>query len=232
MKKTYTTILATSLLVVSANAAVTVALTSSGTGTDVLTSGAGFIDTVNMLNTGSTGGQTLSQSGTNINISTTSITTGTLSTGGASDTFYQLDGAGEKWEYQNNNGVGEGWDFNVTGLAAGTYELDIYASKWNAEAELTATVGADSDTGAWTTGNIGGNRATDKGLFTVTFDVTSSSDLLEIDYLITENGASSSSDNVAIYQMTLTPLTQIPEPSSAALLGLGGLALVARRKRS
>ena len=156
---------------------------------------------------------------------------GTASTG--SQTW--LDGGSYLWEINNSNGtkgVDEGWDWlditgtlELGGLSAGGFTIDIDSLS------LANSIGDAAGFESWSKGDgivdysfiiattsagISGFDATD-----FSFDSSGFSNGPSWDWQIKLSGNDLVLEAYAV-----------PEPSSTALLGLGGLALMLRRKRS
>jgi len=116
--------------------------------------------------------------------------------------------------YTNNNGSRQTHTF--TGLTSGQqYEFQV----WFNDNRNGSTVNANTLTGADGGVELLGNGQYAIGTFTA--DSTGSQDLTW-----TETGSISGGATLNLVQ-----LRAVPEPSSAALLGLGGLALLLRRRK-
>ncbi|MFC5049897.1 PEP-CTERM sorting domain-containing protein [Rubritalea spongiae] len=110
--------------------------------------------------------------------------------------------------------------FDVNVATAGDYQLIIYGTSYRSNYQLTASLdGTDylSDVGAQNSESV----------FTIDFTTTAANETLSILYAQTADGGGSA-DNVGIAAITLAA---VPEPSSTALLGLGGLSLILRRRK-
>ena len=110
--------------------------------------------------------------------------------------------------------------YNFSGLdfASYTYTIDIttYARTGNSSGgEISIDPGGSTSfaQNSWTGAFTGYNLATDEALTTASFTHTTSVN-----------------SHIDEFDVTITA-TAIPEPSAMALLGLGGLAILARRKR-
>lgn len=113
-----------------------------------------------------------------------------------------------------------GLTFDVNVATASDYQLILYGTSFRSFYQLTATLdGTDylSDVGTQNSESV----------FTIDFTTTAANETLSILYAQTGDGGGSA-DNVGISAITLAA---VPEPSSTALLGLGGLALIMRRRK-
>ena len=130
------------------------------------------------------------------------------------------------------NGVAGGEDiFNITlnDLGAGTSTVTLYMAhsntgrRFDATIDLTAADGNDS--GAVLSDAIGGGDGNTYFTFTTVVDTTDP--LADLSISIDSNSGSSGQFAFAGYTVT----SPVPEPSTTALLGLGGLALILRRRK-
>jgi hypothetical protein len=108
-------------------------------------------------------------------------------------------------------------------------------TRYNLKDGSVLAEGASSNAGsrAITMDNISLSLTNDGTQANADFLLTSTGTLANYDYLavsFTRNVADDSGESFAIRDFTLA--AAVPEPSSTALLGLGGLALMLRRKRS
>jgi hypothetical protein len=116
--------------------------------------------------------------------------------------------------------VGKGFTFDVTaGLVEQT--LRLYVNTFNATGTLTATL---KDSGDATLGTPVADTASSSTIFEVTFS-DPDAETLTIDWVNTTD--SGNFDNVQLFAATMTI---VPEPTSLALLFLGGVALLGRRR--
>ncbi len=157
----------------------------------------------------------------------------TVETGGSLD-FSGASGNGTRFFVGNSNGNGI---LNLNGgslIGATLTEFSIgregATGTFNINAG-TATVGhLEVDSDGTSTVNFGENST---GELTVTGWSTSNFEALWNDGKLTYNGAQtgSFSDHFQVSGVTGSTLSVVPEPSSTALLGLGGLALILRRRK-
>ncbi|MFC5049898.1 PEP-CTERM sorting domain-containing protein [Rubritalea spongiae] len=114
-----------------------------------------------------------------------------------------------------------GLTFDIAGLSAGSYQLVVYGAAYSSDYSFSASL----DNGGASDSVTGGSSSLQ---FTVDFTVTAGQ-TLTVDYFQTsDNATGHEHDNVSIQAITLAA---VPEPSSTALLGLGGLALILRRRK-
>ncbi len=112
---------------------------------------------------------------------------------------------------------------NVSGFTSGQqYTLSYDWGNWySTPYDMTISMGGVSASHV-------GTGVTTASANSFTFTADSDTETLRIAYNHT-NGDSQSGFNTTNF--TVTPVNPIPEPSSAALLGLGGLALILRRRK-
>ena len=138
------------------------------------------------------------------------------------------------------------WEFTVTPLGGATLDLTTLTLDAGAADTIATTTNWDYDVST-TVGGLGVTIGTFDGPSTTGAEVVSTGLSVDLSALASQtsaftiritpnrisgtNGAASQRagwiDNVTL-NATVTP---VPEPSSAALLGLGGLALIRRRRR-
>ena len=110
-------------------------------------------------------------------------------------------------------------DFQVTGLDAGDYVLKIYASRYQASGEMTASIGgAPNAIATLSSGSF--------GVFQVDFSVDAPSDILSIDYAVV-TAPTGKDSNIGISNITLAA---VPEPTVFSLVSLAGLMFAFRRR--
>ena len=116
------------------------------------------------------------------------------------------------------NNVGEDWNFTFTGLDDSlTYDFTAAVGAWTGNNVIDGmTVEAGGTTVTWANLDADNLYATISGISSVGGNLTVSMDNPTSQTVSALSGAT---------------LTAIPEPSSAALLGLGGLALILRRRK-
>lgn len=121
-------------------------------------------------------------------------------------------------------GIGDGLSLVFNVASAGTYQLKFYTTGATLSLDGTATLtSGPSNTAAGTVVPSGG---TSLGMFNYTVDFTTdAADTLTLK--VTKSGGTSN-----IYAFGGYTLASVPEPSSAALVGLAGLALLRRRRRN
>jgi hypothetical protein len=117
----------------------------------------------------------------------------------------------------NENGV---ITLTFTGLDAGmTYDFLAYGARGNGGVGVTYTAtGANTENGSI-------SSVSDNGTETVNLTGITANGSNEITFVVTDLGGAGA---LNFLQITSSP---IPEPSSTALLGLGGLALILRRRK-
>jgi hypothetical protein len=122
--------------------------------------------------------------------------------------------------FVNDEAGGDYITFSLTGLALSTqYAFTVYGGRNDANFVNNALI---RDLANTTTLASYGNRAS------ATFNLTSDA-LGALSFRFTENETvTNTSTNSTLVGMSVI---QVPEPSSAALLGLGGIALILRRRK-
>lgn len=120
------------------------------------------------------------------------------------------------WQYQNNGG-------NGSAIGNQAYTIDV---RFNTDAQGTSFAGAVDQTVTLlnTTETAGVNSAQ-------TFSTSGNARYIELtftDNQIGQSGITAGGDRVGLGEFRVNA---VPEPSSAALLGLGGLALILRRRK-
>ncbi|MFC5050877.1 PEP-CTERM sorting domain-containing protein [Rubritalea spongiae] len=125
--------------------------------------------------------------------------------------------------YMNNAGaIDPIVSLSFTGLAASqTYDILFYSARGN-NGGVATNIGVTTGTGTGASISNSFNNDSDVGIFSAT---TTASGELTLTYTV---GGSSSSAGA----LNFMSITAVPEPSSTALLGLGGLALILRRRRA
>lgn len=120
-------------------------------------------------------------------------------------------------------GIGDGLSLVFNVASAGTYQLKFYTTGATLSLDGTATLASGpSNTAAGTVVPSGG---TSLGMFNYTVDFTTdAADALTLG--VVKSGGTSN-----IYAFGGYTLASVPEPSSAALVGLAGFALLRRRRR-
>ena len=146
----------------------------------------------------------------------------------------------------NNNMTAGGWDTTIT-LAVGGSDIDL--SSLVLDLKLTSGSGAAQTTGSKSgemlveffdvglssvgTADLGGNQNYPTASYQRTLDVTGISLSAGQTYtMVVSARGTGHGHHKALDALTLNgDITAVPEPSSAALLGLGGLALILRRRK-
>ncbi len=117
----------------------------------------------------------------------------------------------------DNSGIGIGFAFTEL-VIGGVYEITLYGGRSNAN---FANGTVSFSTGSGTGGTLESRTAT-------TFTGTANgSGALTLD-VVDSSGAVANGLNTTVSALSITA---VPEPSSTALLGLGGLALILRRRK-
>lgn len=111
---------------------------------------------------------------------------------------------------------------SFTGLAASqTYDILFYSARGN-NGSVATNIGVTTGTGTGASISDSLNNDSEVGLFSAT---TTASGELTLTYTVGGN-----SNQVGA--LNFMSITAVPEPSSTALLGLSGLALILRRRRA
>ena len=143
---------------------------------------------------------------------TTNIITRTVDTVGFTGITLNLTA------FQSNNGTWEGGESLLIEVDTG----GGFSSIFN-DAGLLGAGGAGTSTGAsFSTGSLAIGAGADNGNFDLRITMTSG---------FYGNGGPAASAEVYNLDNLLVEGTAVPEPSSVALLGLGGLALILRRRK-
>lgn len=122
-----------------------------------------------------------------------------------------------KVEYSNNNGTN--W-----------YRIANFASNASGSGSVTITEGGSyTHTGFLGTGSLNENLGGTGGTAVYAGEAFGSQSLVRVIFDNKNDDRSVFIDNIEV--TTTAPFVAIPEPSSAALLGLGGLALILRRRK-
>lgn len=144
----------------------------------------------------------------------------------------------------NNNMTADGWDTTIT-LAVGG--ADISLTSLDLDLKLTNGSGAAQDTGNKTgqmlveffdagdssvgTADLGGNQSYPTVSYQRTLDLTGISLSAGQTYTMVVSARGTGFGHHKAFDAIELNGTVVPEPSSAALLGLGGLALILRRRK-
>ncbi|HWB07528.1 MAG TPA: LamG domain-containing protein [Verrucomicrobiales bacterium] len=164
--------------------------------------------------------------------------------------FFQR-AAGTGWNFRMYNGVGSALGWDLTGGTSNLNQWNHVAVTWNGSAALLYVNGvlADSTNDPAASGVYNPNTAANSPIMAIgaNFDGGSASTALidEVAFYgsalsavqITNHFNLASSPTPGLYQSTvradgaMLQLSNVPEPTSALFLGLGGLALLRRRSR-
>jgi len=125
--------------------------------------------------------------------------------------------------------VGTGMSFTVTGDPTKVYRVSVWATGFNGQGTLIASLNGATNIQLATQTFVNGKAPV---LFTFDFQPDSATDLLNLSYTLTTDtpngsGTTGSNSHVAIQAVTVSV---IPEPSSALAL-VGGLGMLGFRRR-
>jgi len=166
------------------------------------------------------------------------------SNGSIQSNTLHMKSSGDNWAGQNMTVTTDGGNIDATSYGSYTVEFDYgYRSDATTNGDITMRVAL------WNTTT---NTMLDSADFTITdpgqgpeawtqtdfqlnlsYDETAQTagDVLQLRFINTTDLPSGSADWSATALIDNVSVTAVPEPSSAALLGLGGLALILRRRK-
>lgn len=118
--------------------------------------------------------------------------------------------------------VGSGVKVEVTSPTADPFTIYVWAAAYQSEAQLTATIGAATDSGTFA--SLSSGRT---GQF-YTIDVTpdSAGQIVTLSLALVVDNLTQSNSNVSMAAVAVTP-----EPAAMSLSLLGGLMMLSRRRR-
>lgn len=122
--------------------------------------------------------------------------------------------------------LGNGLAVSVTSPTSDPFTIYVWAAAYNAEARLTATVGAESDSGNFSTPSTN-ERIGRLYTVSVTPDSVGQAVTLALDMVVNKSGTAS---HVSLAAVAVD--TPIPEPATMSLSLLGGMLMLSRRRRA
>ena len=165
---------------------------------------------------------------------------GTLNTTGDGHTGWIYDGSAGHSGNDNGDGLSfYGQNFTSTGtsdgdeLAAGDYTINFIAAKTGSGSANTLTIEAFAWNGATAT-SLGDATNITVGSWSAAshqFSVAGGSALIGQDLQLVFSSSPTGDNGWMGFDTITADFTAVPEPTTTALLGLGGLALILRRRK-